>query len=113
MNRMAANSSQRQTMACIHQKLAVRNRSQRSSRQTHVEACQTDHDDGGSRLPGEAMLDRLKRRQPVSAQIAAPHRGQRDGGRHRDTADPDHDEQDVQRPGDDHVIHEFPPTGQT
>jgi hypothetical protein len=100
-------------MACIHQKAGRLESVPETEPPDHVEACQTDHDDGGSRLPGEAMLDRLKRRQPVSAQIAAPHRRQRDGGRHRDPADPDHDEQDVQRPGDDHVIHEFPPTGQT
>ena len=100
-------------MACIHQKLAVRKRSQRSSRHDHVEPGQPDDDDRRARLPGKATLDRLERLQPVLAQIAAPHRRQRDGGRHRDSADPDHDEQDVQGAGDDHVIHSFPRAGRT
>ena len=61
----AANSSHRQTMACIHQKLAVAEPIPKIEPPGHVEAGQSHHDDRGPRLPGEAVLDRLECRKPV------------------------------------------------
>ena len=56
-------------------------------------------------MPCEPPLDGLEGLKPVRAEIAAPHSRQHDHGHHRDPADPDHDGENMQRPGDNDIIH--------
>jgi hypothetical protein len=72
----------------------------------HVEAGQPDDDYCRSCLPDKAVLDRLKGLQPVFAQVAVPHCRQYDGRCHGNTADPDHNGEDMQGSGENDVIHD-------
>jgi hypothetical protein len=67
-------------MACIRQKQALR----------ESPTGQTDQNDSHPRLPVEPMLNRLGCAHPILAKIASPHGRQRDCGRSRHAANPDH-----------------------
>ena len=92
-------------MACIHQNSPERNRLPQFKAAGHVEAGQPDNDCGDPRMPSEPSLDGLEDLKPVRADITAPHSRQHDRGHHRDPADPDHDGENMQRPGDNDIIH--------
>jgi hypothetical protein len=62
-------------------------------------------------MPNKASLDGLEGPKPVRADIAAPHSRQHYHGHHRDPADPDHDGENMQRPGDHNIIHDWPRPG--
>jgi hypothetical protein len=61
----------------------------------HIEAGQTDNDNGCPRLPDEAVLDRFESFTSVGAKITTANRRQHNGGRHRHTADPYHHGEDM------------------
>src|SRR3546814_2701661 len=72
----------------------------------HVEPARPDEENGGARLPDEAMLDCVERAQPIGAEIAAAHGRERHRGRHRDAADPDDDRKHMERAGEGEIIHD-------
>jgi len=74
----------------------------------HVEAGQTNHDDGNPRLPNEAVFDRSECPELVPSQVAAAYCRQRYGCGHRDPANPHDDRQDMERARHDDVRHGHP-----
>jgi hypothetical protein len=62
-------------------------------------------------MPCEPSLDGLENLKAISAKIAAPESRQHDHGHHCDPADPDHDAENMQCPGDNDIIHGWPRSG--
>jgi hypothetical protein len=96
-------------MACIHQEPARSESIPQVEAIGHVEARQRNNHRGDPGRPNEPSLDGLEDDKTVWADIAKPNRWQHDHGHHCDTADPDHDAEDMQRPSDNDTIHEASP----
>src|ERR1019366_10684338 len=72
-----------------------------------IEAGRADDDDGGyPPLPGKTVLDRVEGLKPIWAKVTTADRRQHDGGRHRDTADPDNHGEDMKGSRDDDIVHD-------